>query len=270
MSFIKFFHDRFATPVEAVPAMKKVKDIVKKAEANITNGKIFPIARSYSLWETDDVIGTELYRNMGLALVCVFLTTLVLLANLSAALMVLLCVLLALLDIGGFMYFWGLTIDTVSCNNLIIAIGLCIDYASHIAHRFLIEPGPDRNSRIRSTLENIGPAVLNGGLTTLFAFILLANSQSHVFLTFFKVFFLVVSFGLYHGLVVLPVFLSLFGPESHVIIQADTNAEQEMNVAGASGQETKNLVKTSEDTEMKEYSDNKTTDQNDAVKNNVH
>ena len=64
------------------------------------------------MWETDDVIGTELYRNMGLALVCVFLTTLVLLANLSAALMVLLCVLLALLDIGGFMYFWGLTIDT--------------------------------------------------------------------------------------------------------------------------------------------------------------
>ena len=45
MSFIKFFHDRFATPVEAVPAMKKVKDIVKKAEAIITNGKIFPIAR---------------------------------------------------------------------------------------------------------------------------------------------------------------------------------------------------------------------------------
>ena len=45
MSFIKFFHDRFATPVEAVPAMKKVKDIVKKAEGNITNGKIFPIAQ---------------------------------------------------------------------------------------------------------------------------------------------------------------------------------------------------------------------------------
>ena len=66
-------------------------------------------------------------------------------------------------------------------------------------------------------------------------------------------------------------FLSLFGPESHVIIQADTNAEQEMNVAGASGQESKNLVKTNDDTEMKEYSDNnKTTDQNDAVKNNVH
>ena len=46
-----------------------------------------------------------------------------------------------------------------------------------------------------------------------------------------------------------------------------------MNVAGAStsGQESKNLIKTNDRTEMKVYADNnKTTDQNDAVKNNVH
>ena len=43
MSFTKIFDDQFATPVEAVPAMKKVKNIVKKAKANITNGKFFPI-----------------------------------------------------------------------------------------------------------------------------------------------------------------------------------------------------------------------------------
>ena len=40
MSFIKFFHACFATPFTAVPVKKKVKDIVKKAKANI-----FPIAR---------------------------------------------------------------------------------------------------------------------------------------------------------------------------------------------------------------------------------
>ena len=154
----------------------------------------------------------------------------------------------------------------VSCNNLIIATGLCIDYASHIAHRFLIETGTDRNSRIRSTLANIGPAVLNGGLTTLFAFILLANSQSHVFLTFFKVFFLVVSFGLYHGLVVLPVFLSLFGPKSHVtlhVIQAETTADPVPPTSGAAAiSGAKNL---DTPTEMQEYS----SDEKNAVKNDV-
>ena len=53
-------------------------------------------------------------------------------------------VLLSLIDVGGFMHFWNLTIDTVSCNNLIIAIGLCVDYSAHIAHRFLLEPGDNR------------------------------------------------------------------------------------------------------------------------------
>ena len=52
-----------------------------------------------------------------------------------------LCIVLCLVEIGGFMHFWGLTIDTVTCNHLIIAIGLCVDYSAHIAHRFLVERG---------------------------------------------------------------------------------------------------------------------------------
>ena len=63
----------------------------------------------------------------------------------------------------------------------------------------------------------MGPAVLNGGITTTLAFILLAGSQSHVFSSFFKIFFLVVSFGLFHGLVTLPTLLSIFGSPSHVV-----------------------------------------------------
>ena len=53
----------------------------------------------------------------------------------------------------------------------------------------------------------MGPAVFNGGFSTFLAFVLLMTSQSFVFVTFFKIFFLVVSFGLYHGLVFLPVVL---------------------------------------------------------------
>jgi predicted RND superfamily exporter protein len=48
-------------------------------------------------------------------------------------------VILSLVEVGGFMHYWGLTIDTVSCVNLIIAIGLCVDYSAHIAHGFLVE-----------------------------------------------------------------------------------------------------------------------------------
>jgi len=44
-----------------------------------------------------------------------------------------------------------------------------------------------RVSRARQALKNIGPAVLNGGFSTFLAIVLLANSQSHAFQSFFKV-----------------------------------------------------------------------------------
>ena len=54
--------------------------------------------------------------------------------------------------------------------------------------------------------------MFNGGLSTLLAFILLSTSQSYVFLSFFKIFFLICVFGLFHGLLVLPVLLATLGP----------------------------------------------------------
>ena len=127
------------------------------------------------------------------------------------------------------MHFWGITIDTVSCVNLIIAIGLCVDYSAHIAHRFTEEKGSSKNKRVQTALTNIGPAVLNGGISTFLAFVLLAGSKSHVFSTFFKIFFLVVTFGLFQGLVVLPVLLSILGPSSNYI-EADTSDDEDHQI----------------------------------------
>ena len=78
---------------------------------------------------------------MGISLLCVFLTTVILIQNIPVCVMVLLCVVLTLVNVGGFIHFWGLTIDTVSCINLIIAVGLCVDYAAHVAHNFMGHTG---------------------------------------------------------------------------------------------------------------------------------
>ena len=32
-------------------------------------------------------------------------------------------------DLCGYMHFWGLTVDVISAVDIIIAIGLCVDYA---------------------------------------------------------------------------------------------------------------------------------------------
>lgn len=213
---IQYQHPLFSGPLEHVPAMNKVKDLIK--EVNI-EGRVFAKSIKYEFWEVDEILSAELIRSVTLALVCVFLIVIFMLANLTAAFLVLFCVMFTLVDVMGFMYFWGLTIDTTSCMLLIVCIGLSVDYAAHIAHGFLEQDGGDiksrearLNLRTQKTLLKIGPAVFYGGFSTLLATILLAGSDYYLFIAFFKVFFLVVVFGLFHGLVFLPVVLCLVGP----------------------------------------------------------
>ena len=148
----------------------------------------------YSNWETDKIIGHELYQNLLTSLIAIFLTVLVFLGSLRASCIVIFCVATTIVQVAGFMHFWDLTIDVISCNTLVISIEI-----------------------VGRTLIKIGPAVLNGGLSTLLAFILLSASESYVCLSFFKIFFLICIFGLFNGLIALPVILSVCGPVPQVV-----------------------------------------------------
>jgi predicted RND superfamily exporter protein len=204
----------FDGPEEFLPAMHKVKRLLR--ESNFTTGERFSTVWGLVLgnWVTDEVVDKELYRNLALACVCVMACTLVLIVNIMACLSVFLCVLLTLVSVGGFMYFWGLTIDSTSCIALQLATGLCVDYAAHICLAFLSRTG-SRGVRALEAMTNIGPAVYNGGISSLLGISMLALSESYIFTSFFKIFLLVVLFGLFYGTIFLPVLLSLIGPEPY-------------------------------------------------------
>ena len=55
---------------------------------------------------------------------------------------------------------------------------------------------------------------MHGGASTLLALLPTAFSQSHTFITFFRILSSTAALGLYHGLVFLPVMLALFGADS--------------------------------------------------------
>ncbi|MPC46486.1 Patched domain-containing protein 3 [Portunus trituberculatus] len=173
-------------------------------------------AQAYGVWETNEVVGEELLRNVLSAGATVGVVTLVLLASLPAALLVLGAVIATVAGVGGTMWVWGLTIDTVSCIAIVLSIGLSVDYAAHVAHAFLAarEAG-SRRARAREAVLNVGGAVLLGGLSTMLSFVVLVASTSHVFITFFKVFMAASVLGLYYGLVFLPVVLSFIGPKPY-------------------------------------------------------
>ena len=220
----------FSGPATHRPAQDRVEAAV--SAANLSTA--FSHVQVYAAWETDRIIGQELLRNVGLAMVAVFTVTLLLLANLPLCLILLLIVILTLVDVVGFLHIWSITIDIISCINIVLAIGLCVDYSVHIGHAYLVSPG-GRRERALQAVDTIGPAVLNGGVTTLLALVLLAASTSHVFVTFFRVFVLTVLFGVFHGLVLLPVLLSVIGPLPSVSLSSITSSPASSSPASSTG-----------------------------------
>ena len=61
------------------------------------------------------------------------------------------CNLYCQIDVLGTAHYWDQTIDTVLAIQLIVGIGLSVDYSAHIGHCFMTVTG-DRNSEYETDL----------------------------------------------------------------------------------------------------------------------
>ena len=115
-------------------SMEFVRSVAK--ESNISFAS--PFSYMHVGWENDAIIQKELYVNLSLAVFAIFCITLTLISSLVQSLLVLSCVIMTLVEVGALMYWWGLTIDGAASINLIIAVGLCVDYSTHICRYFIL------------------------------------------------------------------------------------------------------------------------------------
>ena len=118
---------------------------------------------------------------------------------------------------------------TYSCLSLLDSlqsIGLMVDFLMHIALRYFETKGETRDAKTKGTLETIGASVLVGGFSTLIGVLPLALSQSEIFWTTFVIFFGLVLLGLLHGLILLPVLLSMFGSLESIVEEPHGNNKQ--------------------------------------------
>ena len=103
--------------------------------------KVFSYSQIYSTWENEAITADQLKQNIGLAMGCILLVSVVMLANIPLSMMIFFTVSLTLVDIIGFLHFLGISIDFIVITYIVISIGLCVDYAFHIGHAYLIQNG---------------------------------------------------------------------------------------------------------------------------------
>lgn len=72
----------------------------------------------------------------------------------SISSVVIVIIILCMVDVCiiGMMAQWGLQLNMLTMVNLIMSIGISVDYSTHICHCFAHCSGSDRNTRVIETL----------------------------------------------------------------------------------------------------------------------
>ena len=160
-----------------VKRMRGLRDSVAKAEL----GDTYAYSYVFVFFEQFAIIIKEAMLNLGLAALACFCLVLLTVSNFVAAFYVLLMVIMVDVDILGLMWLAGLTIDSVTIINLVLAIGLVVDYSAHVAHSFVVAKGT-RQERADHALSYTGSAVFHGAMSTFVAVVVMSASTSYVYI----------------------------------------------------------------------------------------
>lgn len=146
--------------------------------------------------------------------VIMMLVSFIFIPNVLCSLWVAFSVISIELGVAGYMALWNVNLDSISMINLIMCIGFSVDYTAHICYAYMSSKAKTPDEKVKECLYALGLPILQGSISTILGVLALILAESYIFLVFFKMVFLVVFFGAMHGLFLLPVLLSLFGPGS--------------------------------------------------------
>merc|ERR1712223_1775697 len=95
----------------------------------------------------------------------------------------------------GYMSWWGVNLDGVALINLIMCIGFSVDYSAHICYHYMSVEDRSPDKKISASLFALGLPIIQGAISTILGVVGLAFAPSYLFITFFKMIFLVSLFG---------------------------------------------------------------------------
>lgn len=186
---------------------------------------VFPYSKFYIFFDQYVSIVRLTGTLLGAAVAIIFVLTSAILGSVATGAVVTTTVVMIVVDILGTMAIAGVSLNAVSLVNLVICVGIGVEFCAHIARAFMF---PSRNildrapvtlrgkdARAWTALANVGGSVFSGiTVTKLLGVCVLAFTRSKIFeIYYFRIWLALVVFAAAHALIFLPVALSYFGGE---------------------------------------------------------
>uniref|UniRef100_A0A7E4VIM3 SSD domain-containing protein n=1 Tax=Panagrellus redivivus TaxID=6233 RepID=A0A7E4VIM3_PANRE len=117
------------------------------------------------------------------------------------------------LGVVGFMTWWHVNLDATSMITIAMSVGFSVDFAAHCTYAYMTEANnhynhePSPYERMVAALSAVGWPITQGSLSVFLGITSLATVQTYVVETCFKTIFLVITFGMIHALLYLPLVL---------------------------------------------------------------
>jgi len=130
-------------------------------------------------------------------------------------------------EVYGYLWWFGLELNGVSVVNVIMGVGLSVEFTAHFCRFFMVFTGT-RTQRANQSLRLIVFPVINATLTTFIGVFPMAFAKFPYFtLYFFYQYVVILIAGWFNGVFLLPVLLSLIGPPT---LSAESNKGAERTV----------------------------------------
>lgn len=217
------YHSILKSSADYYEAMRAARDVAANLTTMLNNNthggnntvEVFPYSVFYVYYEQYLTMWPDTLKSIGISLLAIFVVTFLLMGlDIFSSLVVIITISMIVVNIGGLMYWWHITLNAVSLVNLVMvsfhlkskfktlfdrllfsrsnnpffsfylfqAVGIAVEFCSHLVHSFSVSVEATRLDRAADALTHMGSSVFSGITLTKFGgIIVLGFAKSQIF-----------------------------------------------------------------------------------------